>query len=104
MCRAVKRFELLSMAAHVCNPSPQEAEVGGSQVEASLGYIERLSPKKKTTTITKTFTERLELSNLLVFVPVEADSPTSCFSSQNTMKCCFQRLHNAVLFSFLCSL
>jgi hypothetical protein len=55
MCRAVKRFELLSMAAHVCNPSPQEAEVGGSQVEASLGYIERLSPKKKNNNNNKDF-------------------------------------------------
>jgi hypothetical protein len=28
----------MSMVVHACNPSTQEAEAGGSQVEASLGY------------------------------------------------------------------
>lgn len=37
----------LDMVLHIYNPSIQEAEAGGWQVESSLGYILRLSQKSK---------------------------------------------------------
>jgi hypothetical protein len=37
----------LGMVVHGCNPSTREAEVGGSQMEASLRYTARPFLKKK---------------------------------------------------------
>jgi hypothetical protein len=56
------------MVVDVCNPGTQEAEAGGHNLEASLGYIERdpASNKTKTYRIIK-FLKNMEIAFFFFF-------------------------------------